>query len=123
MASPEEILEEIVGVPGVEAAIAVDKDGLLLASAGIKEENGSGDMDSLGAVATGALGSAELVGDEFKKGALERVILEYEEGKVIVQQISNDVVLAIFGSKDAKLGILQLMIKRKNKDINESFSF
>ena len=52
MASPEEVLEGLLSVPGVESAVAVDKDGLLLASAGIKEDDDDSDMDALGAVAS-----------------------------------------------------------------------
>ncbi|HPZ07106.1 MAG TPA: roadblock/LC7 domain-containing protein [Candidatus Eremiobacteraeota bacterium] len=121
MASPEQILEELLSVPGVEAAVASDKDGLLLASAGLKEDDI--DMDALGAVASGALSSAEFVGEEFKKGLLERVVLEYQEGKVILQQVGKDVVLAIFASKEANLGIVRLTIKRKQQEILDSFSF
>jgi len=87
--SPEQVLEELLSVPGVEAAVASDKDGLLLASAGIKEDDVGSDMDALGAVASGALSSAEMVGEEFKKGILERVVLEYDEGKVILQQVGK----------------------------------
>jgi predicted regulator of Ras-like GTPase activity (Roadblock/LC7/MglB family) len=121
--SPEQILEELLSVPGVEAAVASDKDGLLLASAGIKEDDVGSDMDALGAVASGALSSAEMVGEEFKKGILERVVLEYDEGKVILQQVGKDVVLAIFASKEANLGIVRLTIKRKQQEIIDAFSF
>lgn len=121
--SPEQILEELLSVPGVEAAVASDKDGLLLASAGIKEDDVGGDMDALGAVASGALSSAEMVGEEFKKGILERVVLEYDGGKVILQQVGKDVVLAIFASKEANLGIVRLTIKRKQQEIIDAFSF
>jgi predicted regulator of Ras-like GTPase activity (Roadblock/LC7/MglB family) len=116
-------LEELLSVPGVEAAVASDKDGLLLASAGIKEDDVGSDMDALGAVASGALSSAEMVGEEFKKGILERVVLEYDEGKVILQQVGKDVVLAIFASKEANLGIVRLTIKRKQQEIIDAFSF
>ncbi|MEQ8187958.1 MAG: roadblock/LC7 domain-containing protein [Candidatus Eremiobacterota bacterium] len=121
--SPEQVLEELLSVPGVEAAVASDKDGLLLASAGIKEDDVGSDMDALGAVASGALSSAEMVGEEFKKGILERVVLEYDEGKVILQQVGKDVVLAIFASKEANLGIVRLTIKRKQQEIIDAFSF
>jgi uncharacterized protein len=121
--SPEQILEELLSVPGVEAAVASDKDGLLLASAGIKEDDVGSDMDALGAVASGALSSAEMVGEEFKKGILERVVLEYDGGKVILQQVGKDVVLAIFASKEANLGIVRLTIKRKQQEIIDAFSF
>ena len=121
--SPEQVLEELLSVPGVEAAVASDKDGLLLASAGIKEDDVGSDMDALGAVASGALSSAEMVGEEFKKGTLERVVLEYDEGKVILQQVGKDVVLAIFASKEANLGIVRLTIKRKQQEIIDAFSF
>jgi len=80
-------------------------------------------MDALGAVASGALSSAEMVGEEFKKGILERVVLEYDEGKVILQQVGKDVVLAIFASKEANLGIVRLTIKRKQQEIIDAFSF
>jgi len=123
MASPEEVLEGLLSVPGVEAAVAVDKDGLLLASAGIKEEDDGSDMDALGAVASGALSSAEMVGEEFKKGALQQVVLEYDEGKVILQQVGTDVVLAIFAAKNANLGIARLTVKRKQQEIIDAFSF
>ncbi|MEQ8172772.1 MAG: roadblock/LC7 domain-containing protein [Candidatus Eremiobacterota bacterium] len=121
--SPEQVLEELLSVPGVEAAVASDKDGLLLASAGIKEDDVGSDMDALGAVASGALSSAEMVGEEFKKGILERVVLEYDQGKVILQQVGKDVVLAIFASKEANLGIVRLTIKRKQQEIIDAFSF
>lgn len=123
MASPEELLEDLLNVPGVEAAVATDKDGLLLASAGITEDDKSGDMEALGALASGALSSAEMVGEESKKGSLKRVVLEYSEGKVILQQLGSDVILSIFVSKTANLGIVRLNIKRKQDAITEAFSF
>lgn len=118
--SPEKILESLLKVDGVLMALVVDKEGLLLANAGEREDI---DIESLGALASAALSSARSLGEEFKNGILERVIIEFREGKVLLSDLGEEMVLAVFASQAARIGVLRVAMIKISPSIKEAFSF
>jgi predicted regulator of Ras-like GTPase activity (Roadblock/LC7/MglB family) len=119
MATPKEILEAITKVEGVEAAMAVGRDGLLLSSAG---KSGI-DLEAIGAVASSTLGSAEVLGDELASGSLDQVIMQFENGITVLEAVGKDVILGVFARSGSNIGVIRLAIRRNKDALAKAFAF
>lgn len=86
---------------GVVDAIAVSSDGLLIAVSQLRD---SSDSDRLAAIVSGMTSLAAGVAGNYGLGGLNRVIIDLEEGHVLVSAIGSGAVLGVVTSKEAKLG-------------------
>ncbi|MGH3757420.1 roadblock/LC7 domain-containing protein [Actinophytocola sp.] len=87
--------------PGVIDAVAVSADGLLMAIAA------SGDMPSaerLAAVVSGMTSLAGGAAKTYELGGLNKVIIDMEQGYLLVTAISSGSVLGVIASNAANLG-------------------
>lgn len=90
-------------VPGVEHAIVVSSDGLLLtASRDFPEEH----AEQLAAIASGLQSLAEGTARMFGKGDSEQLILRMKHGYLFVMSISDGSSLAVLTSKEADMKII-----------------
>uniref|UniRef100_UPI0018DC262D roadblock/LC7 domain-containing protein n=1 Tax=Thermobifida cellulosilytica TaxID=144786 RepID=UPI0018DC262D len=90
-------------VPGVEHAIVVSSDGLLLtASRDFPEEH----AEQLAAIASGLQSLAEGTARMFGKGDSEQLILRMKHGYLFVMSISDGSSLAVLTSKEADMKIV-----------------
>jgi len=119
MATSDEILKNILKVEGSEAAMAVGRDGLTLASAGRTNI----DMEAIGAVSSSTLGAAEVLGGELDSGNLDQVLMTFEKGIVVLETLGRDVILVVFARSNANLGMLRLTIKKNKDALTKAFSF
>jgi predicted regulator of Ras-like GTPase activity (Roadblock/LC7/MglB family) len=86
---------------GVIAAIAVSSDGLLVAmSAALERAN----ADRLAAIGSAMLSLAHGVADCYPLGEPDKVVIELEQGYLLVCTISEGCALGVLASKQAKLG-------------------
>jgi predicted regulator of Ras-like GTPase activity (Roadblock/LC7/MglB family) len=86
---------------GVVDAIAVSSDGLLIAVSQLRD---SSDSERLAAIVSGITSLAAGVAGNYGLGDLNKVIIELEEGHVLVSAIGSGAVLGVVTSKEAKLG-------------------
>ncbi len=90
-------------VTGIEQAIGVSSDGLLMA---ISAPLDRADADRLAAIISGttslAFSSARLLG----KGALRQVMMEFGQGYLLVTAISGGSCLGVVTSEDCDLGLI-----------------
>jgi predicted regulator of Ras-like GTPase activity (Roadblock/LC7/MglB family) len=86
---------------GVVDAIAVSSDGLLIAVSQLRD---SSDSDRLAAIVSGMTSLAAGVAGNYGLGGLNKVIIDLEEGHVLVSAIGSGAVLGVVTSKEAKLG-------------------
>ena len=103
--------------PGLRAAVIGNVDGLVVTSYPPEAEdltNPTGDH-SLAATTALIVGLAERTLERLAQGALDRVMIEGEEGVVAVFPCTDDAALAVLIAKDAKLG-LTLLAARKTAD-------
>jgi hypothetical protein len=86
---------------GVVDAIAVSSDGLLIAASRLRDQ---GECERLAAIVSGITSLAAGVSGNYGLGALNKVIIDLEDGHLLVAAIGSGSVLGVVASKEAKLG-------------------
>lgn len=91
----------------VELAALAGTDGLLIESTartGI-------DVDAICAVASNGLAMAEALGREINKGGAVQTVLEYDNGLILLEPVTDEAMLIIMTSNRDNLGRLRYMIQ------------
>lgn len=99
----------------VEASALISTDGLMIASALPQDM----DEDRVGAMSAALLALGERAARELARGTLERVLLQGEQGFVIMSASGPEAVLTVLARQNAKLGLVFLDIKRAAEAIVE----
>ena len=86
---------------GVVDVIAVSSDGLLIAVSRLRD---SSDSERLAAIVSGITSLAAGAAGNYGLGGLNKVIIDLEEGHVLVSAIGSGAVLGVVTSREAKLG-------------------
>jgi uncharacterized protein len=86
---------------GVVDAIAVSSDGLLIAVSQLRDR---ADSERLAAIVSGITSLAAGISGNYGMGGLNKVIIDLEDGHVLVSALGNGAVLGVVASKEAKLG-------------------
>jgi predicted regulator of Ras-like GTPase activity (Roadblock/LC7/MglB family) len=104
------ILDGLMKIDGITAAMVVGRDGFVIESA----TNGSEGLesDTVGAIAASSFGSFGQMGGELRLGALDSLLLEYEMGPVAVSPAGPDAVLAVVADQRANLGRLRIEMRK-----------
>ena len=111
------LLAQSTKVTGVTAAVVVGKDGLLLhsehkAAAGL-------DPEAIGALACSVIPPAEDVVAEEGPSRLLEVILEHEDGLILIKPLRDVAVLSLAANADANLALLRLTSRLTGAQIAE----
>src|SRR5947208_1828339 len=85
------VLREFAAIDGVQWAVLVDREGLLLDASA----DGAVDPEVPGALSACLAESSEGLGRELNRGALQGMILEYERGMVVLYSVGTTALLAI----------------------------
>lgn len=105
----QQVLEELKSSSAdVEASALISTDGLMIASALPQ----SMDEDRVGAMSAALLSLGDRAARELVRGTLERVLLQGQQGYVIMSSAGSEAVLTVLAKPNAKLGLLFLDIKR-----------
>ncbi len=121
MADLTELLNGFVRVRGVNAALVVGQDGLVLQSVtapGADEV----DLDVLGAMAASGLVPAEEIGRETNRGSLLQGIYEYERGVVVIEPLGTAGILVVATSAAANLGLLRLQARKVHPELEAALA-
>jgi predicted regulator of Ras-like GTPase activity (Roadblock/LC7/MglB family) len=86
---------------GVVDAIAVSSDGLLIAVSQLRDHS---DSERLAAIVSGMTSLAAGAAGNYGLGALNKVIIDMEDGHILVSSVGSGAVLGVVTSKEAKLG-------------------
>jgi CheY-like chemotaxis protein/predicted regulator of Ras-like GTPase activity (Roadblock/LC7/MglB family) len=102
------VLKQFAAIDGVQWAVLADREGFLLDASG---------EDVVGAEVAGALSaclaeSSEGLGRELGRGALHGMILEYEQGLVVLYGVGASALLAIALSEPTVLGKVRYFAKK-----------
>jgi predicted regulator of Ras-like GTPase activity (Roadblock/LC7/MglB family) len=89
------------GTSGVQEAIAVSSDGLLMAMSSVRDRANS---DRLAAIVSGMTSLAAGAATWYSLGTLNRVIVDMADGYLLVTSISRGSVLGVIASRSANLG-------------------
>ncbi len=114
----QDSLEKLVGDEGVSGCMIITKGGLILDNAGQSNLN----LTSLAAISSSALVSAEEIGETAKIGILQQQILEFDDGKAVIQQINSELVLLVIATDKANLGIIRHTVDKILNDLKSSLN-
>jgi predicted regulator of Ras-like GTPase activity (Roadblock/LC7/MglB family) len=89
--------------PGVDQAIAVSSDGLLIA---VSSHLNRASADKLAAIITGVRALAHGAANELRKGQVLQVIVEMGEAYLFVSAISGGSTLGVVASRGCDLGLV-----------------
>ncbi len=100
----------------IEASAVMSRDGHSLSSV-----LGEGvDSDRLGAMCASMLSLAERTSSELKRGNLKQVVIEGDQGYVLVVNIGIKAVLAVVSRPSANLGMVFVEAKKIAKEIADA---
>jgi len=99
---------------GVDAAVVLGRDGLLIDSQTI----GSVNAESVSALIPSIVAAAEEFGTHASRGALTTAILEFERGIAIIALLSTDALLLVLAQPSANVGRLLFELRRNRENIS-----
>ena len=113
MPSIRDLVSAIRQREGVEAAVVLGRDGLLIDSQSAAEL----DPDDLAARIPAIIGTADEFGAAAGRGALVTAVLEHSTGLAIVAALNADAVLLVLVRPDANVGQLLFELRRNRENI------
>jgi predicted regulator of Ras-like GTPase activity (Roadblock/LC7/MglB family) len=123
MASRTEKMQDILrglrgASPDIIGAAVVSIDGFIVASvlpAEVDEELVSG-------MAAAMLGVGERISSELMASVMEQVYVRSEKGYVVLNSVGADSVLVVLTTKDAKLGLVFIEVKRRCAELTKAIA-
>jgi predicted regulator of Ras-like GTPase activity (Roadblock/LC7/MglB family) len=116
MADLRQTLGEFTQLDGVSAALVVGRDGFVIEGVATDEI----DLEALGAVTASSLGASEALSTDLSRGNLLGLMLEYENGPVVVSPASRDAMLVVVANGTANLGRIRLEVKKRQQAIADA---
>ena len=98
---------------GVDAAVVLGRDGLLIDS----QVTPGLDAEDLAARIPSIIGPADELGDAIRRGELVTAVLEYRDGLAVVTVLNADAVLVVLVKPDANVGRLLFELRRNREHI------
>ncbi len=114
MVELKQMLSRFLTIPGVRLAVLVGRDGLMIE--GMARE-GNEDMETIGAMMTSGLNSAEALGQEIARGSVVGVLNEYERGLVSVEPLGDFALMVTLFDNVASIGRVRHMVKTARTEI------
>ncbi|HEX4353689.1 MAG TPA: roadblock/LC7 domain-containing protein [Polyangiales bacterium] len=113
MATKSERINEVLrglrqGTPEVIGAAVVSSEGFIVASVLPSEV----DEDLIGGMAASLLGVGERISTDLMRSQMEQTYVRSPKGYIVVNQAGPDAVLVLLVSREAKLGLIFLELKR-----------
>jgi predicted regulator of Ras-like GTPase activity (Roadblock/LC7/MglB family) len=113
MASIRDLVAALRQREGVDAAIVLGRDGLLIDSQTIEGMN----AEDLAARIPPVLGPSDELGVAAQRGELVTAVLEMREGLAIISALSADAVLLVLVKPNANIGQLLYELRRNRQHI------
>lgn len=108
MATIRDLVATVRQFDGVEAALVLGRDGLLIDNAADAGVDGEG----IAARVPSILQFCDELGSAAAKGSLRTAIIELEQGLVVLTAMSGDVLLLVLLKQDANVGALLYDLRR-----------
>ncbi len=118
MVDLKQTLSRFLSIPGVRLAVLVGRDGLMIE--GLARDGGKEDMETVGAMMTSSLNSAEALGQEIARGNVVGVLHEYEHGLVSVDPLGDFALVITLFDNAASIGRVRHMLKTSRSEILEA---
>ena len=123
MASRTEKMQDILrglrgASPDIIGAAVVSIDGFIVASVLPSEV----DEELVSGMAAAMLGVGERISSELMASVMEQVYVRSEKGYVVLNAVGSDSVLVVLTTKDAKLGLVFIEVKRRCQELAKAIS-
>jgi uncharacterized protein len=109
------IVEDLIRVEGVIGSLLVGKDGLVVASTLMDEE----DAEILGAMSAAVFGEIDKATKRIGVGMLLDTIIDAEQGSILMLE-SRDIILVVITQRMVNLGLVKMEMRRASKRISEA---
>jgi predicted regulator of Ras-like GTPase activity (Roadblock/LC7/MglB family) len=118
MSTKSEKINEVLrglrtGSPEVIGACVVSSDGFIVASVVPNEI----DEDLIGGMAASLLGVGERIAADLMRSTMEQVYVRSPKGYIIVNAVGPDASLVLLVTREAKLGLVFLELKRTTAEL------
>ncbi|MGC8874246.1 MAG: roadblock/LC7 domain-containing protein [Chloroflexia bacterium] len=111
-----QLLGSIHALSGVSLAAVVASDGLLIE--GVSDPGV--ETDAICAVASNGLVMAEAVGREINKGGAVQAILEFENGVVVLEPLSDDAMVLVVSDRRTNLGRIRFLLRQLHEPLTQA---
>ena len=112
----QELLNKFRAIRGVGLAAVVGSDGLVIESL----HRPGVDADALAAVATNGLLLVEALGRQMERGGALQTIIEYEEGVVLIEPLSDEGMILVVSDDRNDLGRIRYTAKQYKSNLVEA---
>lgn len=121
MASRTERMQDVLrglrsATPDIIGAAVVSIDGFIIASVLPSEV----DEELVSGMAAAMLGVGERISSELMSSIMEQVYVRSEKGYVVLNAVGADSVLVVLTTKEAKLGLVFIEIKRRCAELSKA---
>jgi uncharacterized protein len=121
MASRTEKMQEILrslraASPDIIGAAVISIDGFVVASVLPSEV----DEELVSGMAAAMLGVGERISAELMNATMEQTYVRSDKGYVVLNAVGGDSVLVVLTTKDVKLGLVFLEVKRRVVELNKA---
>ena len=99
-----EILQNLRKIGDIQGSSVISRDGLVIAS----DLSKSTDEETFAAMSAAMQGAAETAVSELKQGALNQIIIDAQNGKIITISAGEKAILVILAKPDINLGLILL---------------
>jgi uncharacterized protein len=104
--------------PEMVGACVVSSDGFIIASVVPSEI----DEDLIGGMAASLLGVGERIAQDLMRSAMEQVYVRSPKGYIIVNAVGSEAALVLLVTREAKLGLVFLELKRTTIELAKHLS-
>ena len=123
MASRTEKMQDILrglrgASPDIIGAAVVSIDGFIVAAVLPSEV----DEELVSGMAAAMLGVGERISSELMASPMEQVYVRSEKGYVVLNAVGADSVLVVLTTKDAKLGLVFIEVKRRCQELGKAIA-
>jgi len=120
MASRAEQMQDVLrglrgASPDIIGSAIVNIDGFIIASVLPSEI----DEELVSGMAAAMLGVGERISAELMASTMEQTYVRSEKGYVILNAVGEDSVLIVLTTKEAKLGLVFIEVKRRSKEMSK----
>ena len=112
-----EVLNDLLGIPGIDAVVVIGRDGFVIESAG---NSARVNIDALGASLAHAVNGIEEMGSELKINQFQDMFVEYGHAVILCKPM-GDAVAAVITPDASKLGIIRHKTKKYFEELAHSF--
>lgn len=113
MPTIRDVVKALAGRDGVEAVVVLGRDGLTIDA---HASNGL-DPDGLAALVPSVVASCNRLGTAAQRGGFARGVVEFDQGMLLVAEITSDALLAMVFRPDANIGSLLYELRRHREAI------